>query len=83
VSADRRVASRLVLARTSALPRHRILRKIDWRIRRSGSPRLRRPSRYLLAQTYTASRIKQEIAKEGGILPLPLFFATSSDTLVT
>jgi amino acid transporter len=34
----------------------------------------------LLAQTFTASRVKQEIAKEG-ILPWSLFFATGSDTL--
>lgn len=35
----------------------------------------------LLAQTYTASRVKQEIAKEG-ILPRSLLFAASSDTLM-
>ena len=34
----------------------------------------------LLAQTYTASRVKQEIAKEG-ILPYSLWFAKSNDTL--
>ncbi|KAK4167837.1 amino acid transporter [Cladorrhinum sp. PSN259] len=34
----------------------------------------------LLAQTYTASRVKQEIAKEG-ILPYSLWFAKSHDTL--
>ena len=34
----------------------------------------------LLAQTYTATRVKQEIAKEG-ILPYSLFFAAGSDTL--
>jgi len=34
----------------------------------------------LIAQTYTASRVKQEIAKEG-ILPKSLFFAAGSDTL--
>jgi amino acid transporter len=34
----------------------------------------------LLAQTYTASRVKQEIAKEG-ILPWSLFFAAGNDTL--
>ena len=36
----------------------------------------------LLAQTYTASRVKQEIAKEG-ILPKSLFFATGNDTLLS
>lgn len=36
----------------------------------------------LMAQTYTASRVKQEIAKEG-ILPWSLFFATGSDTLLS
>ncbi|KAK5652423.1 hypothetical protein OQA88_10465 [Cercophora sp. LCS_1] len=35
----------------------------------------------LLAQTYTASRVKQEIAKEG-ILPKSLWFAASKNTLV-
>ncbi|KAI9860210.1 MAG: hypothetical protein M1813_006320 [Trichoglossum hirsutum] len=34
----------------------------------------------LLAQTYTASRVKQEIAKEG-ILPWSLLFATGNNTL--
>jgi L-asparagine transporter-like permease len=34
----------------------------------------------LMAQTYTASRVKQEIAKEG-ILPWSLVFATGNDTL--
>jgi amino acid transporter len=34
----------------------------------------------LLAQTYTGSRVKQEIAKEG-VLPKPLFFSSSNDTL--
>ncbi len=34
----------------------------------------------LMAQTYTASRVKQEVAKEG-ILPWSLFFATGNDTL--
>jgi amino acid transporter len=34
----------------------------------------------LLAQTYTASRVKQEVAKEG-ILPKSLLFAAGSDTL--
>jgi len=36
----------------------------------------------ILAQTYTASRVKQEIAKEG-ILPWSLFFATSRPTLLS
>lgn len=36
----------------------------------------------LMAQTYTASRVKQEIAKEG-ILPWSLFFATANDTLLS
>ena len=36
----------------------------------------------LMAQTYTASRVKQEIAKEG-ILPKSLFFATGNDTLLS
>ncbi|KAM7224585.1 amino acid transporter [Rhypophila decipiens] len=36
----------------------------------------------LMAQTYTASRVKQEIAKEG-ILPYSLFFATGNDTLLS
>ncbi|RYP74152.1 hypothetical protein DL771_003210 [Monosporascus sp. 5C6A] len=34
----------------------------------------------LMAQTYTASRVKQEVAKEG-ILPWSLIFATGNDTL--
>jgi amino acid transporter len=36
----------------------------------------------LMAQTYTASRVKQEVAKEG-ILPWSLFFATGNDTLIS
>lgn len=36
----------------------------------------------LLAQTYTASRVKQEIAKEG-ILPWSLFFATGSTSILS
>ena len=35
----------------------------------------------ILVMTFTASRVKQEIAKEG-ILPFSLYFATSSDSLV-
>ncbi|KAK3369320.1 amino acid/polyamine transporter I [Lasiosphaeria ovina] len=36
----------------------------------------------LMAQTYTAARVKQEIAKEG-ILPWSLAFATGNDTLLS
>ncbi|KAK5659666.1 hypothetical protein OQA88_874 [Cercophora sp. LCS_1] len=36
----------------------------------------------IMAQTFTASRVKQEVAKEG-ILPWSLTFAKSSDTLIS
>jgi len=36
----------------------------------------------LQAQTYTGSRVKQEIAKEG-IIPFSMFFAASSETLLS